>query len=148
MSALISQWWNERLLPEKSKPIKSEEASLQVYESTLVLRHFWPAMTYETQSIHHLLPWQVWVMAMPVPVVSLGEYEELKAEVSNNFKEGDDSGWTQETSPTHLILCAGCVPVSSKTIQSLCFHGRLADSCKQTIVLALAVQYTTRSNPR
>lgn len=37
------------MLPEKSKPIKSEEASLQVYESTLILRHFWPAMAYETQ---------------------------------------------------------------------------------------------------
>lgn len=53
---------------------------------------------------------------MPVPVVSLGEYEELKAEVSNAFKEGEDSGWMQETSPTHVILCAGYVPASSKTI--------------------------------
>ena len=51
-------------------------------------------------------------MAVPVPVVSLGEYEELKAEVSNTFERAK----TQGTSPTHPTLCAGCVPNRPKVI--------------------------------
>ena len=47
-------------------------------------------------------------MAVPVPVVSLGEYEELKAEVSNTF-ERRDPRHRGLPPPTPLYVLAVCL---------------------------------------